>query len=67
MAEKSIKPLQDPRQSNQAPKMLVSGTDGKQIPVDMGRVMDNLKLHNMKLSEENAILRALLQEKGMNI
>ena len=65
MANQTAKPLPQLPNQQQPPKVVVTTTDGKEIGVDMMRVMENLKQHNAKLSEENAILKAILQEKGV--
>ena len=65
MANQTAKPLPQLPNQQQPPKMVVQTADGKEIGVDLVRVMENLKHHNAKLSEENAILKAILQEKGV--
>lgn len=65
MEEKKIQQMPNLPPQSEQPAMIIEGPDGKRHKVNMAAVMNNLKAHNAKLSEENAVLKALLQEKGV--
>ena len=71
MAQKNPLPMQgqqqQPNQEGAGPGIILNDTKGREHVARFRYIIDNLKTINANLMEENAVLKAILKEKGVEL
>ena len=73
MAEKNPLPMQanngqqQPNQEGAGPGIILTDSKGREHVARFRYIIDNLKVINANLMEENAVLKSILREKGVDL